>query len=258
MTLKLKVAITAAGALALAGAGIATAAVTGHGGKRAAMAIRGLGHPGGGGPADDLAAAASYLGVTTAALQTDLQSGKTLAQAAAADGKTAAGLVTALVTHEQAEIAAKVTAGTLTQAQADTISAGLTQRLTDLVNGTMPMHGPRGMGPMGMGPGMHGGMHGGGPADDLATAAAYLGLTTAELQSDAQAGKTLAQVATATSGKSPAGLIAALVTAEKAEHAAAVTAGTLTQAQADAIDANLTQRLTDLVNGVRPPFGHRP
>ena len=250
MTVKLKVAITAAGALALAGAGIATAAGTGHGSRKSATAIRGLGHPDGRGPADDLAAAASYLGVTTAALRTDLQSGKTLAQAAAAAGKTAAGLVTALVAHEQAELAAKVTAGTLTQAQADAIAAGLTERFTGLVNGAMPMHGP--------GPGMHDGGPGGGPADDLAAAATYLGLTAATLQSDLQSGQTLAQVAAATSGKTAAGLVAALVAHEQAEHAAAVTAGTLTQAQADGLDANLTQRFTDLVNGVRPPFGRHP
>ncbi|HUZ81329.1 MAG TPA: hypothetical protein VMU73_03715, partial [Gaiellaceae bacterium] len=166
----------------------------------------------------------------------------------------AAELVAALVSHEQVEIAAKVTAGTLTQAQADAIGAGLTQRYADLVNGTMPMHGG------GPGPG---GMHGGGPADDLAAAASYLGVTTQALTTDLQSGKTLAQVAAATSGKTATDLIAALVAHEQAEHAAAVAAGTLTQAQADAMKATLTQRYTDLVNGTRPAFGgphdgHRP
>ena len=81
------------------------------------------------------------------------------------------------------------------------------------------------------------------------------GLTTAQLQTQLQAGKTLAQIAAATSGKTTDGLVGALVAAEKTELAAAVSAGRLTQAQADTIAATLTQRFTDLVNGVRPAHG---
>ena len=94
-----------------------------------------------------------------------------------------------------------------------------------------------------------------GPGDELAAAATYLGLTATELQTQLQAGKTLGQIADATSGKSKAGLIAALVAAEKDELAAAVKAGRLTQAQSDQIATHLTQRFTDLVNGVRGPGG---
>ncbi|HEY3961220.1 MAG TPA: hypothetical protein VGL84_01720 [Gaiellaceae bacterium] len=60
--------------------------------------------------------------------------------------------------------------------------------------------------------------------NDLATAAIYLGISQDTLRSDLQSGKTLAQVAKATSGKSVAGLIAALVAKEKTDSAAAVTA----------------------------------
>jgi hypothetical protein len=94
-----------------------------------------------------------------------------------------------------------------------------------------------------------------GPSDELAAAATYLDLSQADLQTGLQSGKTLAQVADATSGKSAAGLIDALVTAEKTELKAAVTAGRLTQAQADQITPNLKARFTDLVNGVRPAHG---
>ena len=89
----------------------------------------------------------------------------------------------------------------------------------------------------------------GGSSDDLDAAAAYLGLTSTVLQSDLSAGKTLAQVAGATSGKTVDGLIAALVAAEKTEWDARVTAGTLTQAQETAMLPTLTQRFTDFVNG---------
>src|SRR6478609_1220216 len=96
---------------------------------------------------DDLANAASYLGITQAALETALQSGKTLAQVAdVTSGKSAAGLIDALVAAEKTELAAAVTAGRLTQAQADQIATGLTAHVTAEVNGTRPDHGPGGPG----------------------------------------------------------------------------------------------------------------
>lgn len=204
----------------------------------------GDGHRGGHG--GDLAAAATYLGVTQADLLTSLQSGKTLAQVAGAtNGKTVAGLIDALVAAEKTELAAAVTAGEITQAQADQMTATLTAHVTAEVNGTRPARGPGGLG--------HGAR-----GDELTAAATYLGVTETALTTQLQAGKTLAQVADATSGKSTAGLIDALVAAEKTELAAAVTAGTITQAQSDQIASTLTARFTALVNGTRPAHdGHR-
>jgi hypothetical protein len=200
-------------------------------------------HRGGGG--DELAAAATYLDVTEANLLTSLQSGKTLAQVAGAtSGKTVVGLIDALVAAEKTELAAAVAAGRITQSQADQMTAGLTAHVTAEVNGTRSAHGHDGPGGF-----SHGGPGGG---DELTAAATYLGVTEAALTTQLQAGKTLAQVATATSGKSTAGLIAALVAAEKTELATAVTAGTITQAQSDQIATKLTARFTALVNGTRP------
>jgi hypothetical protein len=191
---------------------------------------------------DDLAAAATYLGVSQADLLTSLQSGKTLAQVAAAtSGKSVAGLIDALVAAEKTELAAAVSAGRLTQAQADQIATGLTAHVTAEVNGTRPDHGPGGRG-FGHGAG----------GDELTAAATYLGVTETALMTQLQSGKTLAQVAAATSGKSVAGLIDALVAAEKTELAAAVKAGTITQAQSDQIATTLKDRFTALVNGTRP------
>jgi len=245
MQSKRKLALGAAAGLALAGAGGGLAA-TGHGKAQNSthIAQAGARH---GGPSDDLAAAASYLGLTSAQLLADLRSGQTLAQVASAtSGKSTAGLIAALVTHETAELDAAVAAGKLTRAQEQTLLANLQQRFTDFVNGTKPI----GVGP---GPGR-------GAGDDLAAAASYLGLTSAQLLADLRSGQTLAQVASATSGKSTAGLIAALVTHETAELDAAVAAGKLTQAQEQTLLANLQQRFTDFVNGVRPAggphFGH--
>jgi hypothetical protein len=58
-----------------------------------------------------------------------------------------------------------------------------------------------------------------GHALDLATAAGYLGVSPSQLSGELAAGKSLAQIADATSGKSAAGLTEALVTARKARLA---------------------------------------
>jgi hypothetical protein len=199
-------------------------------------------HHGPGRHGDELAAAATYLGITQEQLLTQLQSGKTLAQVAdGTSGKSAAGLVDALVAAETAELDAALKAGTITQAQHDQMVAGLKARFTAMVNHTGPAHGP------GFG-------HGHGPGgDDFAAAASYLGLTTAELATQLQSGKTLAQVADATSGKSAAGLVDALVAHETTELDDALKAGMITQAQHDELVAGLEARFTVLVNRTGPP-----
>jgi hypothetical protein len=88
---------------------------------------------------DDLAAAASYLGTTASDLQSKLAAGQTLAQIAdATNGKSASGLIDALVTHEKTELQQAVTDGKLTQTQADQLETNLTDRITALVNDTKP------------------------------------------------------------------------------------------------------------------------
>src|SRR5580765_3582620 len=123
--------LVVAGVLALIGGGTALASKGGgerHSGKPALG--RALHH----GHGDDLDAAASYLGLTTASLLTQLQSGKTLSQVAdATSGKSTAGLVAALVSHEKQELSDAVAAGRLTRAQADQIGSTLTQRFNEFV-----------------------------------------------------------------------------------------------------------------------------
>lgn len=136
------------------------------GGSNGSYGGRGFGGPGGGfrgRGAGDLAAAATYLGVSQADLLTSLQSGKTLAQVAGATGgKSVSGLIDALVADQKTKLAAAVSAGQLTQAQADQLAAGLTARVTAEVNGTRPAHGAGGFGGPG-GRGFGGGDDGGTP-----------------------------------------------------------------------------------------------
>jgi hypothetical protein len=241
---KTQIVLATAGVAALAGGSTALAA------KSHSHAGSGVAHPGAfahhGGPGEDIDAAATYLGTTTSDLLTQLQAGKTLSQIA---GSKTSGLIAALVAQEKQEIADAVTAGKLTQAQADQIATMLTQRVTDLVNGVRPSGGP---GPgFGRGPGFGPGP---GHGDDLDAAATYLGTTTSDLLTQLQAGKTLAAIA----GTKASGLVAALVAHEKTELTVAVTAGRLTQAQADQIVPTLTQHFTDLVNGTFREHGGPP
>ncbi len=257
MNSKRKLALGAALTVALALGGAAVAAAAGHGdGKKEkakvakpTLAASGMfGRLGGFGMGANLAAVTSYLGISAATLASDLRSGKTLAQIAdSTAGKSAAGLIQALVTKAQTQLAAAVTAGKLTQSQSDAISTNLTPAITNIVNGTFPA----GLRPGGFRPNP-GFSRGFGPAASLSTAATYLGISAATLKTDLRSGKTLAQIADATAGKSSAGLIQALVADQQADLAKAVTAGKLTQVQSDALSANLTQRVTALVNGTPP------
>ena len=132
---------------------------------------------------------------------------------------------------------AAVAAGRLTQAQGTELKARIDA-------GDVPL-----LGFGGPGFGHHGGPHG--IHAGLDAAAAYLGMTETQLHTALESGKTLAQVAKS-KGKSVDGLVAAMVADEKAELAAAVKAGRLTQAQANAIQSDLKGRITDMVNNGPP------
>jgi phage FluMu protein gp41 len=206
----------------------------------------GLGFGIGGGPrggvggagilgADVLTPAASYLGVSVSALVSDLNGGKTLAQEATAKGKTAQGLIDAIVAAEKTVLDNEKAAGWITDAQETSLVGALTTQITSLVNNGPPI-------PPTPKPGL------------LQTAATYLGISLSQLQSDLQSGKTLAQEATA-NGKTADGLVSALVAQVKTNLDTEVSAGRITAAQEGTLLANTTQRFTDLVNNAK--FGSR-
>jgi hypothetical protein len=90
------------------------------------------------------------------------------------------------------------------------------------------------------------------PGPGLGAAATYLGLTAPQLAEQLRSGKTLAQIAGATDGKSVDGLVDALVAAGKQRLESAVSAGRLTREQADRIEAELKERVTARVDGTAP------
>jgi polyhydroxyalkanoate synthesis regulator phasin len=145
------------------------------------------------------------------------------AMASAATGdSTATTAVSDRLTKIKEVLSGLVSDGTINQAQADKVATTLDAAL------------PRGGG-------HHGGGRGGGR--NLETAASALGTTVAELRTALEGGKSLADVASS-KGVSKATLTAKLVEAAKARLAEKVTAGDLTQAQADARVADLTTRVT--------------
>jgi hypothetical protein len=79
-------------------------------------------------------AAAKALGMTPEKLQTELRSGKSLAQVAKDQKVGVDTLVKAMVAAAKVELATAVKDGTLTQARADKMETSLTQRITDGVN----------------------------------------------------------------------------------------------------------------------------
>jgi len=88
---------------------------------------------------DPFAAAATYLGTTTADLQTKVRAGQTLASIAnATPGKSRDGLVAALVADATAKIDAAQKAGTITADQATQLKANLTTREQQFVDSNRP------------------------------------------------------------------------------------------------------------------------
>src|SRR3989441_2591737 len=202
-------------AMAAYGPDITTSVTSALGGPTANLADNG---PHG---ADLYSTAATYIGITTDQLRTELGTDKSLADVAVAHGKTRDGLIQALVAASQTSI-------------------------TTLVDqkGIGAQRGPGDRGVIG---------------DQLSVAATYLGTTSDDLRTKMQAGQTLAQIAAATSGKSRDGLVAALTTDAKAKIAAAQAAGTITADQATRLTNGLATRIASFVDSTRPtgPGPHR-
>jgi len=188
------------------------------------------------------------IGVDSATIKSRLQAGESLAQIA---GTKKDALIAALGADETKRIDAAVTAGTLTAAQATELKANLVAHVTEEVNAV------GGKGPFGKGPkGPKGGPLGADRAAIETLVSTTIGVDTATIKSRLQAGESLAQIA----GAKKDALIAALVADETKRIDAAVTAGTLTAAQATELKANLVAHVTEEVNAVggKGPFGKGP
>jgi len=133
-----------------------------------------------------------------------------------------------------------VTAGTITQEQADAVAETLAS--------SDSLRGPGGHGG-------HGGLGGFGIlTEGLETAASALGITEDELRTQLEAGDTLGEIAD-NAGVERATFVDAMVTFAQEQLAERVTAGDLTQERADEISADLEDRITESLDRSRPMGG---
>lgn len=211
----LAVAVSAAQAATAAGIGTPT---SGHA-RTAPDGAGSVAHRGIGG-LKGLSAAATYIGITEAALRAELEAGKSLAEVAVANGKTRDGLVAAL-----------------TAAAGEAIGDLVDRK--DLGAGRPGGHGKPG----------HVALI---RSEPHAAAAAYLGISREDLMTRVRAGETLAAIANATAGKSRDGLVAAIVADGTANIDAAVAAGKVTAEQATRMKAALAEHTARLVDSSRP------
>ncbi len=180
----------------------------------------------------DLGPAAGYLGIPAAQLQAELRSGKTLAEIARSTrGKSVSGLVKAAVAARKAQLAAELAGGKLTPAQEKAKLSTLNRRVAEQATG----------------PGLSAGV--------VPVSATYLGRSKAQIRAEVRSGKSLAEIADATPGKSAAGLIEAIVAARKARLAAEVAAGALSQAEESELVSSLDRRVTAKVERKRGQVG---
>lgn len=167
------------------------------------------------------------------------------------------------------QLQAAVSAGRLTQAQANAIKQRLEQS-GQVPLGALGPFGPLGGGawlrPPGSGgprfyPGLGPGARAAPGEGRLSAAAKYLGISDTQLRDDLTAGKSLAQIAQSP-GKSVAGLKAAMIAAIRSKLDQAVAAKELTRAQEQQVLSRISARLDDQINGTRfgfhPMFGRVP
>ncbi len=217
---------TAQGGSAASSAGPAAAFGGGPGGPHF-----GLGH--------GHAAVAAYLGLSADELRTQLEAGKSLADVAKAQGKSVDGLKAAIVAAAKKDLDQAVADGKLSADRAKQMLDRITASVDEMVNRTGPPDGGRG--------GRHFGL-----GHDQASVAAYLGLSTDQLRTQLQAGKSLADVAKA-QGKSVDGLKAAILAEAKKDLDQAVADGKLTAARAEQMLDRITANVDEMVNRTGPP-----
>lgn len=219
--MKLKLIAATVAALTLAGTAAAAPGRTG---------VRVDGHVGG----SFLAAASTYLQLDTRTILADLKAGQSLAQIATAQGKTADGLVTALLAPAKLKLDAAVVAGKLTSDRETALLSKLQTAVSSLVNKTLPAPATR---PVHVGPTLI-----------VQSALSYLELDLRSLMTQLRSGKTLADVAVAQGGTAQ-GLVDAIVASVKTKLDAQVSAGKLSSAQEASFLATLQTNVAKFVNG---------
>jgi hypothetical protein len=209
----------------------------------------GAGLPGGmlfiGGASEEFAA---FLGISLEQLQSELGAeGATPASVAEAHGRTREELKTFFTEQQQAQLSEAVAAGTMSQEDADNMMASFASRIDDIIDGNVSYRGAGGMPSVTPGAGPSGGMlFIGGASEEFA---AFLGIPLDQLQSELGAeGATPASVAEA-HGRSREELKTFFIEQLQAQLSEAVSAGTMSQQDADNMGQGLESRIDSIIDG---------
>jgi len=187
---KVLIATAALTALGVAVTGVASARFNGASTGTSVAVVPAHDKAGGG----HLDAAATALGMTVEELRTALVAGTSLADVAATKGVAVQKVIDAIVAAKTAELKQHVADGKLTQARADELLAGLSARVTAMVNADIPAFGRGGRGHGGEGHGKGRG-HGLPGLHDSTVLEDALGMTREEIRAGLEAGKSIADLA---------------------------------------------------------------
>lgn len=229
---------TMAVALSLGSVGGAMAADTGQSApfdKSAVVKFKAgkMGHHGGVGFKENTELL-SLLKLDAGKLQEELKTGKTLAAIAEAQGVETDDVVSLLVEQQEAKLKKAVEAGKLTQEQADKLSENMSERVKEQVEN----------------PKLHKGFKGGflGGFDKNEELLSLLKLDAEQLKEAQKSGKSLATIA-GEQGVEVDEVVALLTEQQEAKLKEAVTAGKLTQEQADKRGEQLEAMVQKMVDG---------
>jgi hypothetical protein len=210
----------------------------------------GAGPPGGmafiGGASEEFAA---FLGISLEQLQSELDAeDATPASVAAAHGRTREELKTFFTEQQQAQLSEAVAAGTMSQDDADNMIEGFASSIDDIIDGNVPYGGGAGGMPgVTPGAGPPGGMlFIGGASEEFA---AFLDIPFDQLESELSAeGATPASVAEA-HNRTREELKTFFIEQLQAQLSQAVSAGTMSQQDADNMMEGLESRIDGIIDG---------
>ena len=196
---------------------------------------------------DLFGAASQYLGVSEKDLRAKLP-GTSLAKIAnETPGKSRDGLVAALTTAANADIAKALADGRITEDQAKKLRDGLDGRIHSLVDRTWPQRRDK--------DGDHGkkvGHPGAFLADIFDATARYLGMTRDQIMTALRGGKSLGELADTTPGKSRADLTAVLTASANTRIDQAVTDKKLTPEQAQSLKQRVAAEIAHFLDRKAP------
>ena len=193
---------------------------------------------------DLFAQSATYLGMQPKDLMAKLPGTSLAAIANATAGKSRDGLVTYLTGIANDAIAKALADGKITQAQADKAKAAVPGHIAKFVDHTYPQPKPRPSArPKPFNPNVNAFL-----GDVFNVATGYLGITQQDLMTQLKSGKSLGDIANATTGKSRDGLVTALTSAANDKIDQAYKGQKITADQATALDAKVKDAVTQLVD----------